>query len=166
VLTAFCPQRSVTPFDSEKFSQHSQQLEDGPPSSATQRRIADAVSEAQNKAAEAKKAAQKLKKPKVRMKELKGNGRTEMKRARFIVQRLAIDRNIDMEGDRVRDARRTYGERMRVEREKAERVKNERAAHERAVSLVFGPPALCTSSLAEKADCGESLTISVRLREQ
>ena len=55
---------------------------------------------------------------------------------------------------------------MRVEREKAERVKNERAAHERAVSLVFGPPALCTSSLAEKADCGESLTISVRLREQ
>ncbi|KWU43638.1 hypothetical protein RHOSPDRAFT_34786 [Rhodotorula sp. JG-1b] len=115
--------RSVTPFDSEKFSQHSQQLDDGPPSSTTQRRIADAVSEAQNKAAEAKKAAQKFKKPK----------------------RLAIDRNIDMEGDRVRDARKTYGERMRVEREKAERVKNERAAHERAVNLVFGPPALLSA---------------------
>lgn len=66
MLTALCPQRSVTPFDSEKFSQHSQQLDDGPPSSTTQRRIADAVSEAQSKAAEAKKAAQKLKKPKVR----------------------------------------------------------------------------------------------------
>ena len=56
-----------------------------------------------------------------------------------------------MEGDRVRDARRTYGERMRVEREKTESIKNERAAHERAVSLVFGPPALCTFARTEKA---------------
>lgn len=55
---------------------------------------------------------------------------------------------------------------MRVEREKAERVKNERAAHERAVSLVFGPPALCTSAISENGACVESLTISVRLREQ
>ena len=48
---------------------------------------------------------------------------------------------------------------MRVEREKAERVKNERAAHERAVSLVFGPPALCTSAISENGACVESLTM-------
>ncbi|GAA5980051.1 hypothetical protein JCM10908_001513 [Rhodotorula pacifica] len=112
--------RSATPFDAENTSQQELQLSGSPPSSATQKRISTAVAEAQNKAAEQKQAAQRPKKPK----------------------RMAIDRNIDMEGAKIRDMRQTYGARMRVEREKADRLKDERAAHDRAVELVFGAPPL------------------------
>ncbi|GAA5864481.1 hypothetical protein JCM3774_005141 [Rhodotorula dairenensis] len=116
--------RSATPFDSEKASQHSLQIDGSPPSSTTQKRISLAVSEAQHKAATAKTAAQKPKKPK----------------------RLPIDRNIEMEDGRMRGMRQTYEARRCVEREKAERAQIERAAHERAVQLIFGAPDLLSAS--------------------
>lgn len=143
VLILPYPQRSITPLESDKASQQTFDFDGSPPSSTTQKRISDAVSEAQSKAATAKAAAQKPRKPKVRTSRPRNCTGVTDQNTQTELQPLPIDRNIEMDGDKIRDMRQTYAARMRVEREKTEHAKKERAAHERAVNLIFGVPEIC-----------------------
>ncbi|GAA6035131.1 hypothetical protein JCM8097_006380 [Rhodosporidiobolus ruineniae] len=92
------------------------------PSSATRKRLSDALQQAQTqqKSAAAVKKATKPKKPK----------------------KLPFDPETELDDEAFRKMRDSYHDRMAAEREKADKAKKDKEAHQRAMELVFQPPAM------------------------
>ncbi|GAA5904286.1 hypothetical protein JCM6882_003187 [Rhodosporidiobolus microsporus] len=137
--------RSPTPMDIDL----SRELAEGQttPSSTTRKRVSDALQQVQTKAGQTQVQAPKApKKKKLKASTFSFSSLLQTLKLDDSLQRLAADRETELEDQAFRAMRSSYSDRMAKEREKADRNKEDREAHKRAMDLVFGVPVMLQAS--------------------